>query len=146
MLMGRRVRTHKGLITNLRYQTQSALEDQPTGPLWQAYVAAARSGWKSQERLALPRLVLADSPRNEKPQLYKKHACMPALLVGEGPLGLAALPQAPLATWRPRDRARSPELQPEPPPTRGCLLDSVTPRGNAIRDAPASVLSSSINS
>lgn len=33
MLMGRRVRTHKGLITNLRYQTQSALEDQPTEPL-----------------------------------------------------------------------------------------------------------------
>lgn len=61
MLMGRRVRAHKGLITNLRYQTQSALEDQPTEPFWHACVAA-RSDWEPQERLALPRARLADSP------------------------------------------------------------------------------------
>lgn len=79
MLTGGRVCTHKELITNLRYQTQSALENQP---LWHAYVAAARSDWENP-RTSCPATSSAcklpsSSETRSHSFIRNTHACTPS--------------------------------------------------------------------
>lgn len=69
---------------------------------------------------------------------------MPTILVGEGPLGPAALPQAPTRNLEAEGQSPGPRATAWASSHKGSLPDTVTTSGNPVRDAPASVLSSSV--